>query len=337
VITDAEGASCGIGPSSTSRSLSRTEEYLGRCFQSFPRRSESLLLHVLQFDNQVGRQRRVATFALRNPAERKFPEWKASPLPVSGRDGDLEFTLTRLVGGIDFRGDFGPDSRGQPRPVERRATNALDSATLAAFRIADKGRALTNWQPVRIEAWDATGNYLVNTSWRNEVRDDEQRMIYQWGLWPNEPAWKLRVEFSRTSGFTPQELWTVKGLSLTNVVPQSQRNFGSASGLTPVTETNLMGSTLQIMPLLDRGGSGGPLDSVALHIRINPPPSGLRLTLVSVTDETGRSIERSGTSWSNDYYEFGLRNLQSKRSLEVTLACHPSRYAEFIARPQRLQ
>ena len=80
------------------------------------------------------------------------------------------------------------------------------------FDAQQKGQSATNWRPVQIETTDATGNYIKG--WINNYRQNGEMSgyFYQPGLWPDEPAWKVRVEFSRTSGFNADELWSVTNI-----------------------------------------------------------------------------------------------------------------------------
>ena len=91
----------------------------------------------------------------------------------------------------------------------------MNRAVLAAFHTEQKGVVVTNWQPVRITTSDASGNSIENNGWSNG-RDDngDATMTYQWGLWPDQTPWKLRVEMSRTSGFNDDEVWTVQNVPL---------------------------------------------------------------------------------------------------------------------------
>ena len=178
-----------------------------------------------------------------------------------------------------------------------------------------------------IEASDATGNQDSQMSWTKQIKDGEETAVYQSGLWPDEPAWLMRVEFSRRSGFTPEELWTVRGLPAPNLLPYSTRPAPAGA----VAQTNLFGSRLEVFPLRDgRGGLGG----IELEVHVTPPPSGFRLTLVKVTDEQGRAVNPGGNSWGGGEYKFSLRDLTNSMALDVTLALHQSRFVEYLARPE---
>ena len=147
-------------------------------------------------------------------------------------------------------------------------------------------------------------------------------------LCPREPAWKVRLEMSRRAGFAPGELWTLQNL----LVPAAteRRVIGQQRVLQGVT-----------LKCVDFRGARAPLDSTAtmsgtpsLQVKALGWHPGLRLTLVSVTDQLGRKVESAGSSYdTSGNFGFGLRPAPGARSLTVTLAVSPSRYVEFLVHP----
>ena len=288
----------------------------GHGFNAFPRRGKKILLREYEWDNQRGGRQLIAEFTVPNPARGPFPVWQPRPLPLTATNGDLEFTLTRLQNGVTFH-----------YPEKGWATNAFESAVLASFRVARLGQSLTNWQPVGIEASDATGNRVSQTTWNEQIEDGEETMICQPGLWPGEPAWLMRVEFSRRSGFTPEELWTVRGLPATNLLPSGTQPAPTSA----LAQTNLFGSRLEVFPLRDgRSGLGG----MELEIHVTPLPPGWRLALVKIMDEQGRELTSGGTCWGAGQCKFSLRDLTNSLALDVTVALHQSRFVEYLAHPE---
>ena len=299
---------------STTSSSSPTNLVRGYAFHSFPRRGGKILLHEYEWDQNWNQRSRLAEFTTPNPARGPFPVWQPRPLPLTSTNGDLEFTLTQFKNGVSAR---------HANPT--RATNAHDAAVLASFRVAQRGQPLTNWQPVGIEARDATGNQAGNTSWSQSTKDGEETMTYQSGLWPGEPAWRLRVEFSRRSGYTPGELWTVRGIQATGILVS---NFWPTNAL---ARTNLCNSRLEIFPL--RYGPTGQ-EGIELKVNVTPLPPDLRLTLVKVTDEQGRELNSGGISYGGGEYKFHLTLLSNSMALDVTVALHQSRFVEYLAQPE---
>jgi hypothetical protein len=213
----------------------------------------------------------------------------------------------------------------------------MNKAVLAAFQIQQNGKTATNWQPAQVETSDATGNHITgwcNSHWEN----DEEVTLYQYGLWPDEPAWKLRVEFSRTSGFHADELWTVQNVPLEpgrqqdlwNFVRRDQTNSAFA-------ETTLNGFHLKLFPAIkftDQPNMRGAIEG-GLTVQTDLPLDEMRLTLIGATDEQGHEIKPMTMGWGGTFYRFSLQELGNARSLNLTLALHRSRFVEFTAQPTK--
>src|SRR5208283_3031699 len=180
------------------------------------------------------------------------------------------------------------------------------------------GKTATNWQPAQVETSDATGNHI--TGWCNSHWDnDEEVTLYQWGLWPNEPAWKLRVEFSRTSGFNDAELWTVQNIPLQPGRMQDFWNYGRNRKSSAFAETTINGIHLKLFPakqFTDQQNMRGSIEA-GLDIQTDSPLDGMRMTLVKVTDEQGHEITPMNWGWGGNDYRFGLRELGNAKSLNL--------------------
>jgi hypothetical protein len=191
-------------------------------FDAFPRRQGKFVVRVQEQGNG-GQEMSEQKFVVSNPAGGKsFAKWTAEPLPSTKEDGDLSVTLTKLVAGADT-----PYQRNQDNPDD-----AMNKGVQVAFHVERAGKRVTNWQPVSVETTDATGNRtLINYGPNgNQVQwnGDEGTFTYQYGLWPDEPAWKLRMEMTQTSDFSNDEQWTAQNIP---VVPGSQQSFNGIAGL----------------------------------------------------------------------------------------------------------
>jgi hypothetical protein len=303
-------------------------EVVGILFDAFPRRGRKVYFRPQERNRQNGQQEKVkGEFVVKNPARgATFSKWKPAALPITQQDGDLEVTLTRLVNGA---GNF--NYYGQTIAPD----DPVNKGVLAAFRIEQNGHRAANWQPVHIETSDATGNHTGNRGWSSSRENDEQILTYQWGLWPDEPAWKLRVELSRRSGFNEDELWTVTEIPFTpGTINDTYRRD---KGTNVIAQTTLDDIHLDLYSVIklstDQARQSGGLDGV-FRIRATPPPDGTRLTLVSVTDDQNRTIEFNNLGWGGGDYRFALRKLGDAKTINVKLALHRSRYVEFTAKPQ---
>jgi len=183
-------------------SLGTGREIIGRGTPVFPRRSKTFTLRVYQPDVQ-GNRLRIAEFKIRNPVERQYPNWVPQPLPARARAGELGFVLTRLLAGVS----------PQTSPVRAAATNETQGV-YATFRVLQGGEPSADWRVASLELSDATGNRVVSRSAVSSSVDGEIRFQCQPALWMSEPAWRMRVEFSREAGFAPDDLGQVQDIEV---------------------------------------------------------------------------------------------------------------------------
>jgi hypothetical protein len=310
----------------------RTEQIVGIVFEAFPRHDRKIYLRAQNWNQRNGQQEiSSTTFAVHNPAPRSgYPKWTPDVLPVTRDDDDLRVTLTRCEIKENEFNNYGSRQ-------EAKTKDPTKNGVLIAFRVEQKDAVVTNWQPVQVETSDATGNHTGNRSWSNRKENDEQVMSYQWGLWPDEPAWKLRVEMSRQSGFTPEETWTVPDLPLKpgDINRMWQRNKQDP----PFAETTMSENHVKMFPVIKLSDEqarnyGGYMEGV-FRINVDPPPDGMRMTVIKITDDQGRPIEFNNWGWGGGDFRFSLKKLTDVKTINVTLALHRSRYVEFTVKPPR--
>jgi len=308
----------------------QTEQVVGIVFDAFPRRDRKIYFRAQHWNMHNGQQQITPTsFVIHNPGPRSgFPKWTPDILPVTREDGDLQVTLTRFELDKNTFNNMGEDTT---------ANDPMKNGVLTAFRTEQNGAVVTNWDPVQIETSDATGNHSSNRSWSNRAEDDEKVLVYQWGLWPNEPAWKLRVEMSRKSGFTAAETWTVPD------IPVKPGDFNSMFMRNkrdkPFTETTLGDNHLKVYPVIHLSGDqarnyGGFMEGV-VQINVDPQPDGMRMTIIKITDDQNRPVEFNNWASGGSDFRFSLKKLADVKTITITLALHRSRYVEFTVKPSR--
>ncbi len=324
LVCDQAGTACAGSSMRNSRQKRPGDEVVGIRLDAFPRHARKFYLRVQEWNRQNGRQTVQNGFVISNPARGSFPDWSPDPLPNTQEDDDLSVTLTRLEFGAKA-----PYMRNNDAPDD-----PMNKGVLAAFHILQNGKAATNWEPAQVETSDATGNHITgwcNSHWEN----DEEVTLYQWGLWPEEPAWKLRVEFSRTSGFTDGELWTVENIPLQAGKMQDFWSYGRNRKDAAFAETTLNGVHLKLFParqFTDQENMRGSIEA-GLAIQSDRPTDEMRMTLVKVTDDQGHEIMPMNWGWGGNDHRFGLRELGNAKSLNLTLALHRSRFVEFTVKP----
>ncbi|HUB87816.1 MAG TPA: hypothetical protein VMB22_07985 [Verrucomicrobiae bacterium] len=332
----AETACVGNWGNSNMRQISPTETIIGIQLNAFPRHDRSFYLRFASWGNG-GQRVSKDQFVISNPARGKtFPQWTPEPLPDTQSDGDLNVTLTKLVYGVQgFNGGVGS------------ATDPMHKAVLAAFHMEQNGSTVTNWEPVRIETSDATGNDVQNNSWSNG-RDDngDATMTYQWGLWPDEP-WKLHVEMSQTSGFSDDEIWTVTNVPVNPGDQQDMWGYGNRR-IPVIAETTLGGIPLKLYSAIqftnqNWGGDGEKPGGFRVQLGQgqngggqDPGLNGLQMTLVSATDEQGRTVQAwNNYSWGGGDRQVQFQNLRNATSLNITIALHRDRFFDFTVKPAK--
>ena len=190
---------------------------------AFPRRQGKFVVRVQQQGNG-GQEMSEQKFVISNPARKSFTKWTAEPLPATKVDDDVSVTLTKLVFGADTTYNRNQDNPDDP----------VNKGVQAVFQVQRNGKAAGNWQPVSVETSDATGNHV--SGWCNtQMNGDEDTTTYQWGLWPDEPAWKIKFEFSQQSDFAANELWTVQNIPMK---PGRQQDFWNYNNLNRRSGTN---------------------------------------------------------------------------------------------------
>ena len=299
-------------------------------FDAFPRRQGKFVVRVQEQGN--GQEMSEQKFVIPNPVRKSFTKWTAEPLPATKVDDDVSVTLTKLVFGADTTYNRNQDNPDDP----------VNEGVAATYHVERNGKPVTNWQPVSIETTDATGNHVSggpNTQWNG----DEGVATYQWGLWSDEPAWKLRAEFSQQSDFADNELWTVQNIPLQPGRQQDFWNFGNNNRRNTnsvFAEKDLNGVHLKIFPatqFTDQNYGNGQMGG-GLHIQATPSlPAGMRMTLVKLTDDQGLDIQNynSGSSGNGTSITYGyqLQNIAGVTNLNLILALHKSRFVEFTAKP----
>ena len=296
---------------------------------AYPRWDRKLALRLMSW-GAGGQRTSKEQIVISNPARRgPFEKWTPEAIPVTHSDGDLDVTLTKLTYGV--RG-FGGGNIPPNDPAKK--------AVATVFHTVQNGVVVTNWQPVRIETSDASGNTVANSSWSNSRESNgDADMNYQWGLWPEQTPWKLRVEMSRTSGFNDNELWTVQQVPLNRGSQQDLWNYANRNSRadTPFAETTLNGIHLKLYPavLFTDQNWGDGRNHGGFRVFADPEPEGIRMTILKVTDEQGRPLEYWDGGSGGGNYTFQLPNLRNTKSLNLTVALHKSRFVEFTVNPEK--
>ncbi|HEX4341897.1 MAG TPA: hypothetical protein VH255_00810 [Verrucomicrobiae bacterium] len=307
-------------------------EVIGIPLRAFPRRQSKFYVRVEENSNG-NNETAEKKFVIRNPARGPFPNWVPDSVPVTKDDDDVSVTLTKVAAGAQM-----PYNRN-----DSDSDDAMNKGVQVAYHVERSGAPVTNWKPVNIITTDATGNNIngyVNPNGGNQK--DDGTITYQWGLWPDEAAWKIRMEFSQQSDFANYELWTLQNIPVKSGKQQDFYNNTARNSKTnqAVADTVLNGVHLTIFPVVQfTDVSPNSQPQGGFTIQADPPDmNGLRMTL-TLTDDHADTIEywnygtsRTGTATT---YRYGLRDMMDATNVTVSIALHKSRFVEFTVKPEK--
>jgi len=266
---------------------------------SFPRRGETLRFRIYR-QNPRNEWEALADFTIPNPTPGPYPAWKASDLPISRGDGDLEVALVGLESGT--KSD--PWLPGE-RPFAR-----------ASFEVRQRGQSTESWVPDRMEAMDATGNepWLSIMGWgvtNGLVYHEAGRT----SLGPGE-VWKLQMRFANDGDLPAGQTWTSPDLAVED------------GELLPMKLTTNWQSGQINLECRHRGRRN------TILLELNPPPKDARLRHPpEAIDDQGRSVEIASGGSDDSAFLIQWKIPPGTRFIKVTIALAETRAFEFLARP----
>jgi hypothetical protein len=337
LTSDKAATACVSSWAGNSRHIKNGVEIMGVQLNAFPRRDGKIYLRIMNY-SQRGAQIARGQFIISNPARgENFEKWTPDPLPDTQSDGDLDVTLTKLNYGAQSPYNYG---NGIPKD------DAMNKGVQIDFDVQQKNQSATNWRPVQVKTSDATGNSVPG--WINDYRGNGEKdgYFYLPGLWPDEPAWKVRIEFSRTSGFNDDELWSVTNIPVRagsqqemQMMWSDQMNPGqnNSGGKTAAfAETTLNGIHVKLFPAMQYTDYGNnKVVGIVIKTDPNPESLGMRLTPFGASDDQGRELSNRGSSWGGGTYQYNFGAPRNIQSLDIMLALHQSRFVEFTVKPQK--
>lgn len=288
----------------------------GLAVLSWPRRAETLRLQIYpQSDTKM-----LTEFRVKNPQRVRTPPWRASPWPVTVRDGDLEFTLTSLwlkVGWNAWQGKLWSDTR------------PFQTYNVAAFKVTKDGDLQTNWTARYIRHLrDATGNWSHGGGYNFTNHAGEIINQFDGPELPHGEAWRMIVEFSRVNGFAPHELLTLLSVPLPGTAP-TQPAASIAVG-TNKLEVRWEPRSSRTEPLYFWAEVKPPKG----FWRAGSPMSDYRLTLVRATDNMGRNVPFQNHGGGLNTTAEKLSIAPDAASVDLVFGYEPIRLITFQVKPE---
>ena len=342
LVSDVTNTGCVGTEQATSSHVKDGVDVQGFVLNAFPRWDEEMILRVRPFNGHIAEGQFVVT----NAGHTAFADLTPEPLPATKSDGDFEVTLTNLTAGVPL-----PHWRGRPAPEDDPANKCVR----IAFGFQQNGRSVTNWRPWLVQTSDAVGNHL-----KNVISDYPQDGIYFYpqpghpemaqmdgyfyrpGLWPDESAWKVRLEFTRTSGFSDDEILTLTNLPVRAGSQQDADEEWTWDGsktnftFTPGTVNGVHVKVLEPLLVPDRFQAGQRHLSVIIYADPNPTSMGMHLTLLEATDDQGHAVPTQfPVPWAG-HFSLDFPDPRDTKTLSLRLALHKSRFVEFTVKPSKL-
>ena len=300
----------------------------GYTIASFPRRSQYFFLRVYVFEGQIGtlmspgprRPGGHVDFKIKNPARGPFTNWTAEPLPVTRKIGTDEFTLTAFNSGLYATGSI--------------AREVSPAWTELMIDIKSSEQCRYAWRPILVNVSDACGNTAGSQFMGRIVQQSGDRYLQvmsngyiclQGHLWPDEPAWRVRVKFSPdVFGRTcPEDLWKIKvpvpaGNSFSEIKTNIQLREGSIS---------LLGLSAANVAYAGAPACTNP----AVWVKVEPPSH--RLILRAADDQRRYVSSRPVNGWPEEIRSFSLQIAPEAKALDLTFLLYAERVVEFLAKP----
>jgi hypothetical protein len=213
----------------------------------------------------------------------------------------------------------------------------MNKGVQVAFHVERAGKPVTNWAPVSVETTDATGNRTAISYGPNgnqaQWHGDEATFTYQNGLWPDEPAWKLRMEMTQTADFSDDEQWAAQNIPVVLGSQQSLNGIAGGRGgvvvrnnppgaanppatPTPCAEADLNGHHIKIFPAVQFTNTAQNLPANY----IPPQQTGLMIQIQpAVLNYTVRPVNGvNGTQRADDGMRLALAKVTDGQGGEIT-------------------
>jgi hypothetical protein len=321
-------------------------EWTSADFLTVPRRSRVIRcnLYTPVAINSTNSPTLVGSIHFPNPAYGRFPQWQPEPLPTIKKTGNVEVRLDdartgHLISGKFIRRANGSNS-GLALGAAKGGEVALTELDVSLISPAD---STESWVPQSAELSDATGNFL-NRVFYSTLLDGEglgrSKPSAKTGfteylpgtLWPDEPAWRLRLEIKRAAGFAPEEFVVFKN------VPVAQ--MGS---LNDSRRTNVVGGVQLVLTSFARSGpqtnSNVTSSSASIYFDLPGRPAGVAVDVLKIITDGGQSLRVGELSGNGGHQSNPIISLHSiptnAQTVDITFIVQKTRTVEFLVKPPK--
>jgi hypothetical protein len=307
--------------------------WLFAAFSIVPRRSRELECHFYRvLDHGL-----IGKVSFLNPLYGQFPQWQPEPLPMVKRVEDLEVRLDRLETGYPPPQGYGTTLTPLEKPMFRLGPErGISDARASVFDISLRSSAgYTTWVLRDAELWDATGNRLFDslglftqpllTDWQSGYSK-----LMQGTLWPDEAAWRLKLEFNCAAGLATGVLVTFSNVPVLKAgTTKSLKRTAALGPYQVVLEETMLRSQYEAWVLEWR-------------LELLKAPSGLTAQIIRATVDPGVQVTvrhvtqpRPGSgSYSVEQFD-DLLLPGNATAVDVTCAIQKQRMVEFLVKPPK--
>jgi hypothetical protein len=210
-------------------------------------------------------------------------------------------------------------------------TNTPTAGTEACFSVTSKGEPASDWQVESLQLKDSTGNRLDLWSGDSECTTNGNGLFFATNRWLDleEPAWKLRAEFSHKAGYRTAELVTI-----TNVPAKADAYIAHGSCSATLIDTGV--AVTKIIREPNWGGNASVL------VNVTPAAGAFRIALVKATNERGEQIvlvppprgNGNFSGYASPFYFYGINLPEDTKTLNLTFAYQESQFADYTVKPE---
>jgi hypothetical protein len=304
--------------------------WLFAAFSIVPRRSRELECYFSrEFDDLL-----VGKVSFLNPLYSQFPQWQPESLPTLKRVEDLEVRLDRLETGYLPPGLFGTNLTRKPlfRLGPKRGSSVMGSV----FHISLRSSAGSNtWSLGNAVLSDATGNRLLDPAGPTQLRrtdwGDSYSKLIRGTLWPDEAAWRLKLEFYRPPGGAAGDLVTFSNVPILKTDASK-----------PIKRTAAFGP-YQVVLEEATVRSGYGVWFLAWRVELLNAPDGLAAEVNRATADTGMQLsvhqetEARPGGGQNEQFAILSGVPSNATAVDLTCAIQKKRTVEFLVKPPKPQ
>jgi hypothetical protein len=285
----------------------------------------------------------VGSIRFPNPAYGRFPQWQPEPLPTIKKAGNVQVRLDDVSTGRFISGKFIRRANGSNSDLDLRTAEGGE-VILTEFDVSliSPADSTESWVPQSTELSDATGNFINSVSYSTLLEGDglsRSKPSAKTGfteylpgtLWPDEPAWRLRLEIKRASGFAPEEFVVFKNVP----VPP----MGSSNDIPRTNDTSGVQLVLTRFGRSEAETNSNVISSSAsIYVDLPSRSAGVAVDVIKVITDSGQALRVFGGGWHEANPSMVLQSIPTNaQTVDITMVVQKTRTVEFLVKPPKAE